>query len=40
MSTVASVGNDFRIQKVRVTKDRSIADLGDGRVISVPLAWS
>jgi hypothetical protein len=40
MSTVASVGNDPRIQKVRVTKDQIIADLVDGRVISVPLAWS
>jgi len=37
---VASVGNDPRIQKVRVTKDQIIADLVDGRVISVPLAWS
>jgi hypothetical protein len=40
MSTVASAGNDPRIQKVRVTKDQIIADLADGRVISVPLAWS
>jgi hypothetical protein len=40
MSTVPSVGNDPRIQKVRVTKDRIVADLVDGRVISVPLAWS
>jgi hypothetical protein len=40
MSTVAGVGNDPRIQKVRVTKDQIIADLVDGRVISVPLAWS
>ena len=40
MNTVASVGNDPRIQKVRVTKDQIIADLVDGRVISVPLAWS
>ena len=40
MSTVASASNDFRIQKVRMTKDQIIADLVDGRVISVPLAWS
>ena len=36
MRTVASAGNDPRIQKVRVTKDHIIADLVDGRVISVP----
>jgi Protein of unknown function (DUF2442) len=29
-----------RIQNVRVTKDEIIAHLADGRVISVPLAWS
>src|SRR5256885_4797113 len=40
MSTVASVGSDPRIQRVRVTKDQIIADLADGRVISVPLVWS
>jgi hypothetical protein len=40
MSTVAGAGNDPRIQKVRVTKNQIIADLADGRVISVPLAWS
>jgi hypothetical protein len=40
MSTVVSAGSDPRIQKVRVTKDQIIADLGDGRVVSVPLAWS
>jgi len=40
MSTVASVRNAPRIQSVRVTKDQIIADLVDGRVISVPLAWS
>ena len=38
MNTVAS--GDPRIQKVRVTKDRIIVDLQDGRVVSVPLAWS
>src|SRR5713101_7663678 len=40
MSTVGSIGSDPRIQRVRVTKDQIIADLVDGRVISVPLAWS
>ena len=38
MSTAAS--SDPRIQDVRVTKDEIIAYLADGRVISVPLAWS
>jgi hypothetical protein len=38
MNTVASGGP--RIQRVRVTKDEIIVDLVDGRVISVPLAWS
>ena len=38
MNTVAS--SDPRIQKVRVTKDQIIVDLADGRVVSVPLAWS
>ncbi len=40
MSTAASPSSDPRIQRVRVTKDQIIADLVDGRVISVPLAWS
>ena len=40
MNTVANFNSDPRIQKVRVTKDQIIADLADGRVISVPLAWS
>jgi len=35
-----AVSNDPRIQDVRVTKDEIIANLVDGRVISVPLAWS
>jgi hypothetical protein len=36
-----TVGNsEARIQSVRVTSDEIIADLVDGRVISVPLAWS
>ncbi len=38
MSTAAS--GDPRIQTVRVTEDEIIAHLADGRVISVPLAWS
>ena len=38
MNTAAS--NDPRIQTVQITKDEIIAHLVDGRVISVPLAWS
>ena len=38
MNTVA--GSDPCIHTVRVTKDEIIAELVDGRVISVPLAWS
>ena len=38
MNTVAS--SDPRIQEVRVTEDEIIARLVDGRVVSVPLAWS
>ena len=38
MNTVASI--EPRIQHVRVTEDEIIAHLADGRVISVPLAWS
>jgi hypothetical protein len=38
MNTVAST--DSRIQDVRVTENEIIAHLADGRVISVPLAWS
>lgn len=38
MNTAAS--NDPRIQDVQVTADEIIAHLTDGRVISVPLAWS
>ncbi len=38
MNTAAS--NDPRIQDVQVTEDEIIAHLTDGRVISVPLAWS
>jgi len=38
MNTVAS--NDTSIQHVRVTDDEIISQLADGRVISVPLAWS
>jgi hypothetical protein len=38
VSTAAS--SDPRIQEVRVTRDQIVARLLDGRVISVPLAWS
>ena len=38
MNTVAS--SDPCIEQVRVTEDEIIAQLVDGRVISVPLAWS
>ncbi|MFQ5913115.1 MAG: DUF2442 domain-containing protein [Nitrospinota bacterium] len=38
MNTAAS--SDPRVQEVRVTEDEIIAHLADGRVISVPLAWS
>jgi uncharacterized protein DUF2442 len=38
MNFVAS--SDPRIQDVLVTEDEIIAHLADGRVISVPLAWS
>ena|ERR1017187_4301293 len=38
---VRTVANsDPGILSVRITKDEVIADLADGRVISVPLAWS
>ena len=40
MPRVTVVSNDPRIQRVRVTEDAIIAYLADGRVISVPLAWS
>ncbi len=38
MNTVAS--SEPHIQGVRVTEDEIIAHPADGRVISVPLAWS
>ena len=38
MNTAAS--SDPRIQDVRVTADEIIAHLVDGRIISVPFAWS
>jgi Protein of unknown function (DUF2442) len=38
MNTVAR--SEPRIQEVGVTEDEIIARLADGRVISVPLAWS
>jgi Protein of unknown function (DUF2442) len=40
MSTAADFTSDPRIQEVRVTADEIVAHLADGRVISVPLAWS
>src|SRR2546426_12392725 len=38
MTTAA--GGEPLIREVRVTKDEIVACLADGRVISVPLAWS
>lgn len=38
MNTAGS--NDPRIQQVRITRELITAHLVDGRVISVPLAWS
>jgi hypothetical protein len=38
MST--AVDTDARIREVRVSSDKITAHLVDGRVISVPLAWS
>jgi hypothetical protein len=38
MNTAAS--SDPRIESVRVTDDEIVAELADGRTISVPLAWS
>jgi len=40
MSTAAEFSSDPRIQDVRITADEIVARLADGRVISVPLAWS
>lgn len=40
MSTAADFTSDPRIRDVRVTANEIIANLADGRVISVPLAWS
>src|SRR5205809_6696946 len=40
MSTAAEFTSDPRIQSVRVTEDEIVGHLADGRVISVPLAWS
>ncbi|HEX8322164.1 DUF2442 domain-containing protein [Longimicrobium sp.] len=36
----AATESDARIREIRVTDDKIIADLMDGRTISVPLAWS
>jgi hypothetical protein len=38
MNTVAN--SKPRIKSVKVTSDAIVADLADGRIISVPLAWS
>jgi len=35
-----AVSSEPRIASLQVTKDEIIAHLGDGRTISVPLAWS
>jgi hypothetical protein len=35
-----AVSSDPRIQDVRVTEDEIVVCLVDGRVVSVPLAWS
>ena len=40
MSTAAEFTSDPLIQDVHVTANEIIAHLADGRVISVPLAWS
>lgn len=35
-----ATNNEPRIQEVEVTDDAIVAELADGRTISVPLAWS
>lgn len=40
MGATASFGSAPRIQDVCITEHEFIASLADGRVISVPLAWS
>lgn len=40
MSTVAIEYNTPRILALRVTDDAIVAELSDGRTVSVPLAWS
>lgn len=40
MSTAAEFTSNPRIRDVLVTANEIIANLADGRVISVPLAWS
>ncbi len=39
MSTAANL-NEVRIKSVDITDDAIVANLIDGRMISVPLAWS
>ena len=40
MSTVAIEYNTPRMLALRVTDDAIVAELSDGRTVSVPLAWS
>lgn len=40
MSTAAKPGDDARVRSVEVTCDLITAHLEDGRIISIPLAWS
>jgi hypothetical protein len=35
-----AVSRDPRIVSLKVTQDAIVADLADGRIVSVPLAWS
>jgi hypothetical protein len=39
MSTAVKL-QEVRIKNIRVTEDTIVAELVDGRIISVPLAWS
>ena len=39
-TNLTAAGSDPRIQRVRITRDQLVAELADGRVVSVPLAWS
>jgi Protein of unknown function (DUF2442) len=35
-----AVNNEPRIASVKITADSIVAELTDGRIVSVPLAWS